>query len=46
MKLNDILSENFQAAEWEAKGYQLPQYDIAAVAKKTHEDANGVSLRL
>ena len=23
------------AEEWEAKGYQLPQYDIAAVAKKS-----------
>ena len=34
MKLNDILSNNFQAAEWEAKGYELPKYDIAAVAKK------------
>ena len=42
MKLNDILSENFQAAEWEAKGYQLPQYDIAAVAKKTHEEPTWV----
>ena len=42
MKLNDILSENFQAAEWEAKGYQLPQYDIAAVAKKTHDEPTWV----
>lgn len=42
MKLNDILSNNFQAAEWEAKGYQLPQYDIAAVAKKTHDEPTWV----
>ena len=42
MKLNDILSENFQAAEWEAKGYQLPHYDIAAVAKKTHDEPTWV----
>ncbi len=26
MKLNEILSDSFNAAEWEAKGYQLPQY--------------------
>lgn len=35
MKLNEILSDSFNAAEWEAKGYELPKYDIAAVAKKT-----------
>lgn len=37
MKLTDILSDNFNAAEWEAKGYELPKYDIAAVARKTHD---------
>ena len=37
MKLTDILSKDFNPAEWEAKGYQLPKFDIAAVAKKTHE---------
>jgi len=37
MKLNDILTPGFNAAEWEAKGYQLPKFDIAAVTKKTHE---------
>ena len=42
MKLNDILSNNFQAAEWEAKGYELPKYDIAAVAKKTHDEPTWV----
>ena len=42
MKLNEILSDSFNAAEWEAKGYQLPQYDIAAVAKKTHDEPTWV----
>ena len=37
MKLTDITSGHYDAGEWEAKGYQLPKYDIAAVAKKTHE---------
>ncbi|MBO4849393.1 MAG: mannitol dehydrogenase family protein [Prevotella sp.] len=37
MKLTDITSGHYDAGEWEAKGYQLPRYDIAAVAKKTHE---------
>lgn len=42
MKLNDILSDSFNAAEWEAKGYELPKYDIAAVAKKTHDEPTWV----
>ena len=42
MKLNDILSNNFNASEWEAKGYELPKYDISAVAKKTHEEPTWV----
>ena len=42
MKLNEILSDSFNAAEWEAKGYQLPQYEIAAVAKKTHDEPTWV----
>jgi len=42
MKLNDILSKNFQTTEWEAKGYELPKYDIAAVAKKTHDEPTWV----
>ena len=37
MKLRDIISGNFNAAEWEAKGYILPKFDRAAVAKKTYE---------
>ena len=35
MKLTDILSGSYNAAEWESKGYKLPQYDIAAVKAKT-----------
>ena len=42
MKLNEILSDSFNAAEWEAKGYELPKYDIAAVAKKTQRRATWV----
>ncbi len=38
MKLTDITSGNLNAAEWEAKGYELPKFDIAAVAKKTHDE--------
>ena len=37
MKLTDIISGSFDAAQWEAKGYQVPRFDIAAVARKTHE---------
>lgn len=37
MKLTDVLTSGFNAAEWEAKGYELPKFDIAAVAKKTHD---------
>ena len=37
MKLTDILQPGFNAAEWEQKGYQLPKYDIKAVAQKTHD---------
>ncbi len=35
MRLNDILSGQFNAAEWEAKGYQLPKFDIQAVRERT-----------
>ncbi len=37
MRLLDILSPSLNRQEWESKGYQLPRYDIAAVAKKTHD---------
>ena len=42
MKLNDILSSDFNQEEWVAKGYQLPQFDMAAVAKKTHDQPTWV----
>ena len=42
MKLKDIYSGNFNAAEWEAKGYQLPKFDRAAVIKKTHDEPTWV----
>lgn len=38
MKLKKITTGSFNAAEWESKGYELPKYDIAAVAKKTHDE--------
>ncbi len=37
MKLTDILKKDFDASEWEAKGYQLPKFDRAEVARKTHD---------
>ena len=42
MKLNDILSGNFNAAEWEAKGYQLPKFDIQALREKTAKEPTWV----
>ena len=42
MKLTDLRSGNFNAGEWEAKGYLLPKFDMAAVAKKTHEEPTWV----
>ena len=35
MKLKDILSGSFNAAEWERKGYGLPKYNIQALREKT-----------
>lgn len=42
MKLIDILSSGFNAAEWEAKGYELPKFNIAEVVKKTHDEPTWV----
>lgn len=42
MKLTDILSSNFNASEWEAKGYDIPKFDIAAVRKRTHDEPTWV----
>ncbi len=35
MKLTDITTGRLNAAEWEAKGYELPKFDIKAVREKT-----------
>ncbi len=37
MKLSEIMSGSFDATAWEAKGYQLPKFDIEAVRRKTHD---------
>ena len=42
MKLTDLLTGQYNAQEWEAKGYQLPKYDISAVAEKTHANPTWV----
>ena len=42
MKLSEIKSGSFNAAEWEAKGYELPKFDIDAVTKKTHDEPTWV----
>ena len=42
MKLTDILSGQFNAAEWEQKGYQLPKFDIKAVREKTRKEPTWV----
>ena len=42
MKLTDILGGKCNPAEWEAKGYVLPKFDIAAVRKKTAQEPTWV----
>jgi fructuronate reductase len=42
MKLKDISSGTYRAADWEAKGYQLPRFDIAALRRKTHDQPTWV----
>ena len=42
MKLTDILSGSFNAAEWEAKGYQIPRFDIRALREKTAQEPTWV----
>ncbi|MBQ3631273.1 MAG: mannitol dehydrogenase family protein [Prevotella sp.] len=42
MKLTDILSGQLNAAEWEAKGYELPKFDIAKVREKTAKEPTWV----
>ena len=42
MKLNEIMSGSFDATAWEAKGYQLPKFDIETVRRKTHDNPTWV----
>ena len=42
MKLNDIFSGNYNAAEWEQKGYELPKFDIKALREKTAKEPTWV----
>ena len=42
MKLRDITSGSFAAAEWEQKGYVLPKYDINKVREKTFKEPTWV----
>ena len=42
MKLNDILNGQLNAAELEAKGYELPSFDIAKVREKTAKEPTWV----
>ena len=41
MRLNDIISGNFNAAEWEAKGYELPKFDIKALRERPPRSLHG-----
>ena len=36
MKLSDIRSADFAPQAWEAKGYELPKFDLKAVREKTY----------
>ena len=38
MKLTEILSGEFNPAEWESKGYRLPKFNIAEVREKTFRE--------
>ena len=38
MKLTDLLGGKYNAAEWEAKGYQIPKFDIQAVRERTAKE--------
>ena len=42
MKLIEILNGQLNAAEWEAKGYELPKFDIKAVREKTRKEPTWV----
>ena len=42
MKLNEILEPGLNRSEWEEKGYELPTFDVKAVAAKTRENPTWV----
>ena len=42
MRLNELLNGQFNAAEWEQKGYQLPKFDINALREKTAKEPTWV----
>lgn len=42
MKLTELTQGTIDRAQWEAKGYELPSYDIAAVRAKTHANPTWV----
>ena len=42
MKLTDLLSGQLNAAEWEAKGYELPKFNIEDIRRKTHDEPTWV----
>ena len=42
MKLTEILSGQYNAAEWEQKGYELPKFNIKAVREKTAKEPTWV----
>lgn len=42
MRLNEIISGQMNAAEWEAKGYELPKYNIKEVREKTAKEPTWV----
>ena len=42
MRLTDIFSGDFNAAEWEARGYQLPKFDIKTIRERTAKEPTWV----
>ena len=42
MKLTDVLSGQLNAAEWEAKGYELPKFNIQDIRRKTYDEPTWV----
>ena len=42
MKLTDLLSGRYDAAEWEAKGYRIPKFDIQELREKTAKNPTWV----